>query len=423
MTPVTDRTDSRHVNARSSAKWGIVALLWVAYFLNQADRQIFGVTLVRIQAEFGLSNQQMGLVATTFTVVFGMLVPFAGIAGDRYPRRYIVVASLLLFSVGTLFTGAVSSFLPLLLLRGVATGAGEAFYQPAASALIAERHVETRARALSVHQTANYIGVVFGSLFAGWIADHYGWRHAFAAFGAAGLCWALVILTTARRQEHHIAPATRPAISTGLAEALRVIVAQPMLLGQIIGFSALVFVLVGYLTWMPAILYERFGLSLASAGFSAVAYHHAMAALGLAIGSAATDRLTPRLPRVRPFLMAASLILFGPFIWISADAHSLGIVYLGLALFGLFRGFYDANLFAAIYDLVDDRLRATVTGLIVAVAYLVGAMSPLYMGYLQDRYGPAASLHMLALAAMVAGAIFLILVVTTSRHLAQTKRR
>jgi hypothetical protein len=129
-------------------KWEIVILLWFAFFLNQADRQIFGVTLPLIRAEFHLTDQQMGLVATTFSIVFGLLVPIAGLAGDIFKRRDVVVLSLLIFSVGTLLTGTSSSFLFLLLFRGVATGAGEAFYAPAANSLIADHHVETRARAL-----------------------------------------------------------------------------------------------------------------------------------------------------------------------------------------------------------------------------------------------------------------------------------
>ena len=397
-------------------RWTIVALLWVAYFLNQADRQIFGVTLPRIQADFGLSDVQMGLVATTFTVAFGLLVPFAGAAGDRFDRRIVVAFSLLLFSAGTLLTAFAHSFVLLLLLRGVATGAGEAFYQPAASSLIAERHVATRARALSVHQSANYVGVVFGSLFAGWIADAYGWRHAFGAFGAAGLLWAAIFVWATRgTTEGRDAP--RPATGTSrarIAEAARLILRDPILLAQIVGFSALVFVLVGYLTWMPTILFERFHMSLADAAFSAVSYHHALAALGLVLGSWLTDRLVHRWRLVRLVLMTGSLIVCGGLLWAVGDAMNLNVALALLALFGLFRGIYDANLFAAIFDRVEDRLRSTATGLIVAVAYLVGALSPVAMGWLKQHVGIASSLHLLGVIAGCAG-LGCALLVTISR--------
>lgn len=402
-------------DAPAHGRWTIVALLWFAYFLNQADRQIFGVTLPLIRTDFQLTDTQMGLVASTFTVAFGLLVPFAGLAGDRFNRRGVVALSLVMFSAGTLLTGFAHSFVLLLLFRGVATGAGEAFYQPAASSLIAERHVATRARALSVHQSANYVGVVFGSLFAGWIADSYGWRHAFGAFGIAGLVWAAVLMLGTRGDK-----GTRRAVAdTGAAprgellEAATLIVRDRILLGQVIGFSALVFVLVGYLTWMPTILYERFQLTLADAAFSAVAYHHALAALGLVLGSWLTDRLMHRHPRIRPALMAGSLTLCGALLWLIGDAGGETVALVALALFGLFRGIYDANLFAAIFDRVEDRLRSTATGLIVAIAYLVGALSPLAMGWLKQHVGIASSLHLLGVVAAVAGLAFALLVRTS----------
>jgi MFS family permease len=390
-------------------KWEIVALLWFAFFLNQADRQIFGVTLPLIRAEFHLTDQQMGLVATTFSIVFGLLVPIAGLAGDIFKRRDVVVLSLLIFSIGTLLTGTSSSFLFLLLFRGVATGAGEAFYAPAANSLIADHHVETRARALSIHQTANYTGVVLGSLFAGWVADQHGWRAAFATFGVAGLVWAGVILWRARGHAK-VAVAEKPKLAEQgklAAEALSILVKSPLLLGQTLGFCGLVFMLVGYLTWMPTILYERFHLSLAHAGFSSVAYHHIVGYVGLLVAGVVTDRLAKRLPSIRVFSMAFALMLCAPFIWLSANADALWMVYAALAAFGLFRGAYDANLYAAMFDAVENRLRSTVAGLIIACAYIVGALAPWLMGVLKSAYGVRSSLELLSYVAFATGAAFL----------------
>ncbi|MDP3749388.1 MAG: MFS transporter [Phenylobacterium sp.] len=396
-------------------KWEIVALLWFAFFLNQADRQIFGVTLPLIRAEFDLSDQQMGLVATTFSIVFGLLVPIAGLAGDIFKRRDIVVFSLILFSVGTLLTGFSANYLLLLLFRGLATGAGEAFYAPAANSLIAERHIETRARALSIHQTANYTGVVLGSLFAGWVADQHGWRAAFMTFGVAGLVWAGVILLRAQSQPP---PAARPTGSLAdhrrlALEALGVLVRSPLLLGQTVGFCGLVFMLVGYLTWMPTILYERFQLSLASAGFSSVVYHHVLGYAGLLATGVVTDRLVRRFTRIRVLSMAGALMLCAPFIWLSANAADLWVVYAALGAFGLFRGVYDANLYAAMFDAVEDRLRSSVAGLIIACAYVVGAFAPWLMGVLKGAYGVRSGLEMLAAVALATGALFLAFVLST----------
>lgn len=408
-----------HASSEHARRWEWLALLWVAFFFNQADRQIFGVTLPLIRAEFGLSDTQMGLVATTFTIVFGLLVPIAGVAGDIFRRHHIVIFSLLTFSIGTLLTGTAGGFAMLILYRGVATGMGEAFYAPAANSLIADLHTTTRARALAIHQTANYTGVVIGSLFAGWVADRYGWRATFCMFGLCGLTWAIVIAL--RSRGYSAAPPASPR-SAGheaalLRESVRIIVQSPQLIAQVIGFSGLVFVLVGYLTWMPSILAEKFGLSLASAGFQSVAYHHLFGYLGLLLTGVASDRLAPRYPRIRLLSMGTALALCAPWILLSSTLDSAFAVYCALGAFGLFRGVYDANLFAAMFDCVENRLRSTVAGLVVACAYTVGAIAPLMIGMLRDRYGAAAGLKGLALVALVCGVLFLTIVTAAPRRL------
>jgi MFS family permease len=390
-------------------RWELVGLLWLAYFLNQADRQIFGVTLPLIRGEFHLSDTQMGLIATAFSIIFGLFVPIAGWLGDRIPRRIVVVLSLLTFSLGTLLTGLASAFLPLLVFRGVATGMGEALYAPAANTLVAEHHVDTRGRALALHQTANYTGVVVGSFLAGAIADRFGWRWAFAGFGCVGLLWAIVIWLRTRDRSPAVAPSP-PAQRFLLAEALDKIIHTPQLIAQMVGFSGLVFVLVGYLTWTPSLLAERFHLSLAQAGFQAVAWHHLLAYLGLLVTGAVTDRVIARWPRARLISMGIALTWFAPFLFICAIAKSETVMYLALAAFGLCRGVYDAGLYAAIFDHVENRLRASVSGIIVAVSYVVASLSPLVMGALRSRYGLEAGMEVLAGGALVAGLIFLLII-------------
>jgi MFS family permease len=402
-------------SAPGAGKWVIVGLLWVAFFLNQADRQIFSVTLPLIQQDFGLTSAQMGLVATTFTLVFGLVVPFAGFAGDIIARHKVVVISLLIFSAGTLLTGVAASYLLLLLFRGVATGAGEAMYAPAANSLIGEQHVSTRGRALSLHQTANYTGIVLGSLFTGWIAETYGWRWSFAAFGLVGLAWAIVLYVFAGRLARPAAAAekfspAKPDHGRIVGDAVRTVATSPILIAQVLGFSGLIFVMVGYLTWTPSLLFERFGMSLSEAGFFAVLYHHLFAAVGLLATGYLADRLVARRPKVRLIAMSAGLALFAPFLWLAGASQNLWMVYAGLAGFGLFRGVYDANLFAAIFDAVENRLRSTVTGIVVAIAYVAGAASPFIMGALKARYGLEGGFTLLAVVALVTGGIFLAIV-------------
>lgn len=400
-------------------RWELVGLLWVAFFLNQADRQVFNVVLPLIRDDLQLSDSQLGMVATTFTVVYGLLVPVAGILGDIFDRRRVVWLSLVVFSTGTLLTGFASSFLLLLIFRGLATGAGEAAYAPSAASLIGSAHNETRARALSLHQTANYTGIVLGSLLAAWVGQQFGWRWSFIVYGVAGLFWSIIFFYRARRLP--ILPPPRLPLHEQralIAEAARLMFGQPLLVAQMLAFGGLVFVIVGFLTWAPTLLFERFGMSLVEAGFYSMFYHHLLAYAGVFCASWLTDRMIRRFPKIRLITMALGLIAAAPCLWWMAGATGLFDVYMALALFGLARGFYDAGLFAAPFDMVEDRLRSSVLGLLLAAGFLIGAASPLVMGLLKADYGLEGGLQLLAFVAAGAGMALLVNVLLAGRKLA-----
>ncbi len=399
--------------------WGIIGLLWVAFFLNQADRQVFNVVLPLIQADLQLSNQAVGAIATVFTIALGILVPVAGLAGDLFDRRRIVVFSLVLFSLGTLATGFASGLVALVLLRGVATGGGEAFYAPAAASLISETHCRTRARALSIHQTANYSGIVLGSLLSGWIAENHGWRATFLVYGIGGLAWAAIFYWRTRHDGSN-RPKAAPVWHNRLdlapfGAAIRLIASRPLLIVQLVAFGAMVFGTVGFLTWTPTLLRERFGYGITAAGFHAVLWHYLAAYVGVLAAGVLTDRWVARWPRIRLLAMGTGLVACTPWILLSAAATTPLVMFVGLAGFGLARGVYDANLFAAIIDMVDDRLRSTVVGLLIASGFLLGAIAPWAMGAMKERYGLTGGFVLIAAVFLTAGLLLLVAVTAQRR--------
>lgn len=416
MSPHAVDTTREDDGAVAQPDWEIVGLLWMAFFLNQADRQVFNVVMPLIRADLGLSDTALGLVATTFTIVYGVLVPVAGLLGDFTDRRRLVIASLIIFSVGTLLTGFASSLVMLLVFRGVATGAGEALYAPAAFSLIGESHNRTRARALAVHQTANYTGIVLGSLVAGWIGQELGWRMSFLFYGALGLLWAAVIYW--RTRSRPVSTRSRPSFDAQralVATAARVIARRPVILAQMLAFGGLIFSYVGFLTWMPTLLVERFGLSVANAGFSSVFYHLLLSYLALLLASYLTDRTVRRWSRIRLVSMSIGLILCAPFIWLIPESRTLSGTFVLLGCYGFARGVYDASIFAALFDDVEDELRSTISGLLLASGFVIGAASPLILGALKQGYGLEAGFQLLAAASAVTGAVLLLTTMITRR--------
>ena len=192
---------------RKGYKWEVLALLWVAYLLNQADRQVFNVVLPLIHEDLGLSDVAVGTIATAFNLFYAVLVPIGGFIGDRFSRKWIVTASVLFWSIATMFTGLCNGFLMLVVMRSIATGGGEAFFGPANYSLIADYHDRTRAFAMSIHQTAYYVGIILSGYVAGVVGELWGWRNAFYIFGAIGVLHGIIMAGHLRDRKH---PATEP---------------------------------------------------------------------------------------------------------------------------------------------------------------------------------------------------------------------
>ena len=373
-------------------RWELLVLLWLAFFLNQADRQIFSVVLPLIRKDLGLTDAELGLIASALVWTYGLLVPVAGFIGDRFSRRNILGFCLLFWSVATLFTGTCSTLLQFIGLRGLGTGGGEAFYAPSANALLGETYPEKRAFVLSIHQTAVYFGIILSGLIAGYVGERYGWRNAFYGFGGLGVLLAVVFFSRIPKDSPRAAFSNPDRVSSGplLAEigaTARIVVRKPTVVLLTLAFGCMVFVNVGYLTWMPSFLAEKFGLSLTQAGFSSLFYHHLGAFLGVLSGARIADHYARINPRSRLVVQAAGLLLGAPFIyWISmSDTQTL--TYAALFGFGIFRGWYDSNIVASLYEVVPAGIRSSAYGLMLACAFLIGASAPYLLGILKPTLG------------------------------------
>src|SRR5213592_2271405 len=178
----------------SRAAWLVVALLWPVALLNYLDRQMLASMKFSVMADIPSigSEANWGKMLGQFKWVYAFLSPVGGYIADRFSRRYTICGSLFVWSAVTWATGHVTTYNGLLLTRSL-MGISEAFYIPAALALIADYHAgHTRSRAVGLHQMAIYVGVIVGG-FSGYVADEpsLGWRFAFDACGLAGIAYAL----------------------------------------------------------------------------------------------------------------------------------------------------------------------------------------------------------------------------------------
>jgi MFS family permease len=388
---------------RIEYKWQLVIILWVAYFLNQGDRQIFNVVIPLIKDDLHINDVQVGLVATIFTLIYGILVPVAGFAGDLLRRKWIIFFSLLIFSVGTLFTGISNGIVLLIVFRSIATGGGEAFYYPAATSLLGQFHQKTRAMAMSIHQTSLYAGIVASGFIAGYIGETYGWRISFLTFGIIGVLWAFVVMWKVKDTPMPKAE-TQDSKPNGFTNTVKAVFSRHTVYFLSLAFGCMCFVNVGYLTWMPTYLYEKFGMSLSQAGLHSTLYHFLFAFFGVMAGARVSDKFATKRIQIRMEVEIVGLLLGAPFIyWIGVTGDQLWC-YVAMGLFGFFRGIYDSNLFAALFDVIEPRYRASSMGIMLAFAFIIGALAPVVLGWIKTVAGLEQGILLLSLLYLV-GAI------------------
>ena len=388
-------------------KWEVLGLLWVAYFLNQADRQVFNVVLPLIKEDLQLSDMQVGSIATAFNLFYALLVPFAGYIGDRFSRKWILTLSILFWSVATMFTGLSSGLITLILMRSMATGGGEAFFGPANYALLASYHKETRSTAMSVHQTAYYIGIIASGYLAGLVGQHWGWRNAFYIFGAVGVIHAIVLvfrLRDKKKVEDTIVEETKVVREKiKFTEGFRIVFTTPTAVVLTLGFSGLIFVITGYLTWMPTYLYENFNMDLAQAGFHSMFYTHLFAFFGVMIAGRLSDKFARKNPGARLLMQGSGLLFAVPFIVLMGNSNTLALIYVGFAGFGFARAFFDANTYAVLYDVIPEKYHSSASGVMIMVGFAVGSLAPVVLGFLKPLIGLSLGISSLAIVWVVCG--------------------
>ena len=380
---------------KSWVKWEVLLLLWMAYLLNQGDRQVFNTVLPSIREALSLTDTSVGLIATIFNLFYAFMVPLGGWAGDRFSRKWVVTISILFWSVATMFTGLANGVFLLVMMRSVATGGGEAFFGPANYSLLGQYHTDTRARAMSIHQTAYYVGVILAGWLAGAIADYFdtlipgnGWKYSFIIFGAAGIIWG--ILMAVRLKDKPLSKeeiAARDAARPGILDGFKTVFTTPTAAVLTIGFSGLIFVITGYMTWIPAFLQEELGQSQAAAGFNSMFWTYVAAFIGVLIAGGLSDRLARRHHRSRMILQALGLIGGALPLLFMSHSKVLWVLYLCFAVWGFFRAFFDANTYAVLYDVTPEPLHASCSSAMITTGFAVGALAPVVLGAMKQSLG------------------------------------
>jgi len=363
-------------------KWAVVGMLWFVCFFNYADRQAIASVFPKLKGEFGFTPVQLGLIGSAFMWLYAAGGPVAGFLADRLSRKHLILGGCLFWSGITVMTAWCAQLWQFVSVRAL-EGLGESCYFPATMSLIGDYHDEgTRSRAFSFHQSSVYIGTIAGSWAGAWFAERHGWRTGFYFFGCAGVGVALVLYRFLREPPRGLAGDTPP----GVDEVVRVIFRKPTVLLLMAAFLGANFVATIFLTWTPTFLVEKFGFRLTTAGLSGGVFIHLASALSVPVGGVLADRLARHIAGGRMLVQAAGLIVGATFVGLVGLTSSVHILLAAMALFGLCKGLYDANIFASLFDVIEPRARATAAGVMNTVGWGGGALGPLAVG-VATQYG------------------------------------
>lgn len=396
----------------SRARWGILAMLFIATTINYADRATISIAGPSIAKDLGLSPIEMGYIFSAFAWSYVLAQIPGGWLLDKFGSRLTYFASIFLWSTFTLLQGFVgfvtggAAFILLIALR-LCVGAAEAPAFPGNSRITSAWFpVHERGLAASIFNSAQYFATVAFAPLMGWMVHSYGWQSIFFFMGALGIVlsvvWlkiiyspkehprinetelryieeggALVDLDRGQKQNH--------CVDTFLC--IKELLASRMLLGVYIGQYCINSITYFFLTWFPIYLVQERGMSILQAGF--VASLPAIAGfIGGISGGWLSDRLTKqgysltfarKLPIVVGMLMSTAMIACN---YVETDV--LVIAIMSLAYFGKGVG---ALGWAVVADTSPKEAGGLSGGLFNTFGNTAGIVTPIVIGYIVHSTG------------------------------------
>jgi len=396
---------------RSRYKWYVIGMLWCVCFFDYVDRWGISALFPLLKKEMNLTMVQLGLLGSVSAWVYGLGAPVAGYVVDRISRKTAILGGLFIWS-GVTAAATVSHSYHHLLWFMAALGATVTIYMPAAMSMISDYHGKaTRSRGMGIHQTAVYVGTIGGGFLAGWIGERYGWRWSFIMFGALGTVLGLILFGLLREpargaadlEDGGVDPQTPRLAKVPVGASIKLILGTPTAVLLMGAFMCANFVALVLLAWMPNFLYDKFHMSVAMAGLSATLFAQVASMVGSPLGGLLADVFRRRTVGGRMLVQAVAVFCGAPFVFFCGRAGTMAGVIVALTAWGLFKGLYDANIFASVFDVIPPQVRGTAAGFINMMGWLGGGAAPVVVGFVAQRIGASRAISLSSVVYVAAG--------------------
>jgi len=369
------------------AAWSTLAILSGLNMLNYLDRYVMSAVLTPMQKELKLDDGAAGSVASAFMLGYFLSAPIFGYLGDRFPRKYLMLLGVMVWSFATAGSGFVHGFTHLFIIR-IFVGVGEACFVTMGPSWISDLFAATRRNtALTLFYVAIPFGSAIGFTLGGWFAEQGDWRHAFmyAGFPGVGLALSLLFLREPPRGEADGVEgqvANHPKATWGEVFGLLLNRRYNLLVW---GYAAQTFALGAFGIWGPAFLNRVHDLSLES---SSTIFGEMLAGTGLVatlLGGVLATQLRKRSPSGYAWVMAASMTIAAPicFLALTVGSSTFALIGLGVSMFFLFLP--TGPICTQMFEIVPVHLRASSMALCTFIIHLFGDWrSPAIVGNVSD---------------------------------------
>ena len=363
--------------------WIVVGLLWIVALLNYMDRQMLSTMRDAMQIDISEleSAVNFGRLMAIFLWIYGLVSPFAGAIADRVSRKWLIIASLGVWSAVTTLMSFCTNYNEIFWLRAL-MGVSEALYIPAALSLIADYHTgKSRSFAIGIHMTGLYLGQAVGG-FGATLAAAFSWQQTFHWFGVIGIAYA-VLLMVLLYEKRDVA---QENISAAPEQKIPVLKGFGMIFSNMAFWVILFFFastsLPGWATknWLPTLFADSLNTPMSQAGPISTITIALSSFIGILAGGPLSDKWVKRNVKGRVYTSAIGLAMMIPaLILLGLGKGMFAAVAAGL-FFGIGYGMFDTNNMPILCQFVPSKLRATAYGIMNMTGVMMGAVCTQILG-------------------------------------------
>ncbi|MDH2403217.1 MFS transporter [Bradyrhizobium sp. SSUT18] len=358
-------------------------LLYLAYCISYVDRAAISLALAQIGKDFNLQAADLGIIISSFFLGYAAMQVPGGWLSDRFGSKYVVIITIVMWSLFTAFTSLAWSLTSLIAIRFI-FGIAEGGFPPASIRAVAEVFKkDSRPKMSALLLSSNYAGSMVAPLIMAPLILWLGWRHAFNTIGIAGIVFAVayfVFVPYLRRPGEAVAGAAAKAEKRA---PMRELMKNPLLWQLMVVWFGLSCVNKGLDSWMPLYLLQQRGLDLKTVGVVAP-IPFVMATIATAMGGWV---MTTFFAEREKYLLIGASALTGIFLYAMYKAETIAMLITYQSVVYFFKSFVLASVIALPTKLLRDDQIGSGIGMVNLGGQSAGFVAPVAIGFIVTGTG------------------------------------